>query len=123
MTAIESTAEALRCEQLRVTFWIRRAGSTHEVHAVDGVDVRVERGRILGVVGESGSGKSTLARALVGIQPATSGTVTCGDLVIDARRRAQRRVIGRRVAMIFQDPRSSLNPRISVAAAVADPLV
>jgi len=114
---------ALGCEDLCVTFTVSTPQGSHRVEAVRGVSLAVERGRVLGVVGESGSGKTTLARALVGLQPATSGSVRCGELDVADRSRAARRRLGRSVAMVFQDPRSSLNPRLSVRAVVADPLV
>jgi oligopeptide/dipeptide ABC transporter ATP-binding protein len=82
------------------------------LYAVDRVNLGVHRGEILGLVGESGSGKSTFARAIVGVEPLTSGDIRySGALRIDARRlRADRKI-----QMVFQDPYSSLNPRMSVA--------
>jgi peptide/nickel transport system ATP-binding protein len=77
---------------------------------------------VLGIVGESGSGKSTLARSLVGLQRPTGGRIRCGDLDVADRSAETRRELGRRVAMVFQDPRSSLNPRLSVRSVIADPL-
>ena len=116
----ESTA--LRCEDLHVRFVVRGAGGQHEIDAVRGVSLSIEPGTVLGVVGESGSGKSTLARTLVGLQAPTSGTVHCADIDVVDRSQATRRRLGRKLAMVFQDPRSSLNPRLSVEAVVADPL-
>lgn len=112
----------LHCKDLTVLF-PSRYGANVTVRAVDGISLEVAPSTCVGVVGESGSGKSTLARALVGLQRPTSGIVCCGDLNIGAIRRWQRKELGRRVAMIFQDPRSSLNPRLSVETVIADPLV
>jgi oligopeptide/dipeptide ABC transporter ATP-binding protein len=84
----------------------------HLLHAVDGVDLAVRRGEALALVGESGSGKSTLARAIAGIQPANRGQIKLDGKVLPARRRS--RADQRRVQMVFQDPYSSLNPRLTV---------
>ena len=83
----------------------------NELHAVDGVDLTVRRGEALALVGESGSGKSTLARALAGLQPVNSGEIRLDGKVLGARRA---RADQRRVQMVFQDPYSSLNPRLTV---------
>ena len=83
------------------------------LQALDGVSLNVEQGGSLGIVGESGCGKSTLARVIVGLQEPASGTVLVDGASVDGRRsRAQRR----QVQMVFQDPASSLNPRMVVGA-------
>jgi oligopeptide transport system ATP-binding protein len=81
------------------------------LRAVDGVDLTIERGEALALVGESGSGKSTLARALTGLVPLNAGEVKLGGRVLRGRRS---RADQRRVQMVFQDPYSSLNPRLTV---------
>ena len=87
----------------------RRPAST--VTAVDGVDLVVRAGETVGLVGESGCGKSTLARCVMGLYPATAGEIRYGGEPVGARlSRAQRR----QVQMVFQDPYSSLNPRMTV---------
>jgi peptide/nickel transport system ATP-binding protein len=90
------------------------------VRAVDGVDLAVRRGEVLGLVGESGCGKSTLGRMVAGIMPPTEGRVLIDgaprdSLHGDAARRARLRV-----QMIFQDPFSSLNPRLRVSDIVGE---
>ena len=92
-------------------------GRTH-VHAVDGVSFDVRRGRTLGIVGESGSGKSTIANALTGLVAPTSGTATLGGRDVLRADRGLRR----RLAMVFQDPFSSLDPRMRVGESIAEPL-
>jgi len=90
--------------------------------ALDGVTLRVESGRSVGIVGESGSGKSTLLRLLLGLDSPTSGTSTFRGEQLDRRDRGLLRRLRRDVQVVFQDPRSSLDPRMSVGAAVAEPL-
>ncbi|WP_027946519.1 dipeptide ABC transporter ATP-binding protein [Amycolatopsis taiwanensis] len=91
------------------------------VRAVDGVSLRIAPGEVLGLVGESGSGKSTIAGALTGLVPVSSGSVVVGGVDVASGRglRAARRQLG----MVFQNPASSLNPRATVGASVAEPLV
>ncbi len=89
------------------------------LHAVNGVDITLRKGDVLGVVGESGCGKSTLARMLLGLMPPSTGTVLLDGQDIHAM---PRRELARRVQPVFQDPYSSLNPRRSIASIVALPL-
>jgi oligopeptide/dipeptide ABC transporter ATP-binding protein len=90
------------------------------VRAVDGVDLGVARGEIVGLVGESGCGKSSLARAAVGLEPLAAGSVTFegeGVTVLGRRRRPDHL---RGLQMVFQDPYESLNPRRKVGELIAD---
>ena len=92
------------------------------VRAVDGVSFRVQPGETMGLVGESGCGKSTLGRALLRLEKAARGQVYAfGEDVTRLSERALR-PLRRRTAMVFQDPHSSLNPRMTVGAAIAEPL-
>jgi len=91
------------------------------VQAVDGVSLTLRRGRTLGLVGESGSGKSTLARLLVGVERPTRGQVLVDGVDVTTMSRAARRQLRRRVQMVFQDPYTSLNPRMSVGEIVGEP--
>ena len=90
---------------------------------VDGVSLRLESGRTLGLVGESGSGKSTLSRVVMGLLAPAAGRVLIDGLDVHASRGASLRGIRRRVQMIFQDPAGSLNPRLRVREIVAEPLI
>ncbi|MGH3703169.1 MAG: oligopeptide/dipeptide ABC transporter ATP-binding protein [Agromyces sp.] len=81
------------------------------VHAIDGIDLVVERGASVGIVGESGCGKSTLAKALVGLAPLSAGTFALDGERLGKRRTAQQT---RRIQMVFQDPSASLNPSMTI---------
>ena len=92
------------------------------VKAVDGVDFTVRRGETVGVVGESGCGKSTLASVLVGLQEPTAGQVLFHGKPISIRRAADRKRFGQDVAVVFQDPSTALNPRMTIQDILTDPL-
>ncbi len=92
------------------------------VHAVDGVSLTVDTGRVVALVGESGSGKSTVGRCAVRLTRPTGGTVRVAGLdVTELRGRALRRHRGA-AAIVFQDPASSLDPKMTVGDVVAEPL-
>jgi oligopeptide/dipeptide ABC transporter ATP-binding protein len=97
-------------------------GRRRQVHAVCGVSFGVGEGQTLGIVGESGCGKSTTARLLLGLMPATSGTVRfAGTDVLTAKSKALR-ALRRRLQMVAQDPYASLDPQMTVGASIAEPL-
>lgn len=98
-------------------------GAPGERRAVDGVDLRLARGDALGIVGESGSGKSTLVRILLGLDAATSGTVTFHGRAVQPGRPRSLRWFRREVQIVFQDPLSSLDPRMTIDDVVREPLI
>lgn len=93
------------------------------VKAVDGVDVQVTRGETLGIVGESGSGKTTLAKLFLLLERPTAGSLLFGGKEVEAFDRAALLQYRRAVQAVFQDPYSSLNPRMRVEDIVAEPLL
>jgi len=92
------------------------------VRAVDGVDVTCRPGRTLGVVGESGSGKSTLGFALLRLTALTAGTIRFGGTEITGFDRKAMRPLRRRMQIVFQDPFSSLSPRMSIQNIIGEGL-
>ena len=101
-------------------FLRRRATGT--VKAVDGVTLSLRHGEVLGLVGESGCGKSTLARAILQLVPTTGGTVVLEGKNLTLAGTAEVMRARRDLQMVFQDPFASLNPRLTVEAALAEPL-
>src|SRR5207237_2830616 len=92
------------------------------VRAVDGVSFTIASGRTLGLVGESGSGKTTVGRTMLRLQEPTSGKVLFDDNDVFALDATRLRALRRRMQIVFQDPYSSLNPRMTVEDTLREPL-
>lgn len=120
MAGATNSRRALKVRGLRVEFPGRRG---RRVHAVDGVDFDIAPGTTLGLVGESGCGKSTTGRAILRLVPVTGGQVWFGDTELTALNGRRMRAIRRQLQMIFQDPFSSLDARMRVGDAIAEPMV
>ncbi|WP_433228004.1 ABC transporter ATP-binding protein [Micromonospora sp. CA-248260] len=115
-----STATVAEIDDL--TVWFPSPGGP-PVRAVDGVSLTVRAGETLGLVGESGSGKSTTGLALLRLVDPTTGRIRVGGQDVTGWSRRRLRGLRRRVAMVFQDPQASLDPRLTVGASIAEPLV
>jgi oligopeptide transport system ATP-binding protein len=98
------------------------------VHAVEDVSFSVDPGQTLGIVGESGSGKSVTCYSLLGLIPQPPGRIHSGKAIFDGMdllavtEKQQRKIRGKRISMIFQDPMTSLNPFMKVSAQITEPL-
>jgi oligopeptide/dipeptide ABC transporter ATP-binding protein len=98
------------------------AFQSEKLRAVDGVSLEVRRGTTLGLVGESGCGKSTLGRVALRLEEPTAGVVRFGDTALTSLGGAALRRLRPKLQMVFQNPLGSLNPRMTVGQAVAEPL-
>ncbi|HEU5032615.1 MAG TPA: ATP-binding cassette domain-containing protein [Spirillospora sp.] len=120
-TASPQHEALLSLRDVRVSFPGRRRRARTEV--LKGIDLDVRPAETLGLVGESGSGKTTIGRAILGLVPVASGTVTFDGERIDTATAARRRALSRDLQVIFQDPYTSLNPSRTVGDTLAEPLV
>ena len=119
MSEASTHDDVLVANDLRREF---RVGGSRTVVAVDGVSLTLRRGRTIGLVGESGCGKTTTGRMLVGLDRPTSGSVSLdGEQLLRPNGSVSRRA-RRRVQMVFQDPQASLDPRMTAAQSISEPL-
>jgi peptide/nickel transport system ATP-binding protein len=102
----------------RLSAWVRR-GQVPVLRALDDVSLVVRKGEAVGLVGESGAGKSTLAQVIVGLREPTQGRVRLNGSELGIKRAGP---VRRRIQMVFQDPGSSLNPRLTIEQTIAGPL-
>ena len=118
-------ANIVEVDDLKVHFPIRSGifqSTQGTVKAVDGTTFEVRRGETLGLVGESGCGKSTIGRAMIRLREPTSGTVRFDGTDLAGLSRDDLRMMRRRMQIIFQDPYGSLDPRMTVAAIISEPI-
>ena len=123
---INNNETLLHVDDLKMHFPIYRGVFQRQVgavRAVDGVSFDVKRGETLGLVGESGCGKSTTGRTILQLYKPTAGSVTFEGTDIIKLKGEQMRQMRRKMQMIFQDPYASLNPRMTVAQLVGEPLI
>ena len=123
---IASEEPILQVDDMNVQFDIRTNkglfGSSIPLRAVDGISFDLARGETLGIVGESGCGKSTLARAVLQLVKPKSGSVLWLGQETAGMDRAQMKPLRKDLQIVFQDPLASLNPRMTIAASIAEPL-
>ncbi|MGY6499903.1 MAG: ABC transporter ATP-binding protein [Acidimicrobiales bacterium] len=114
------SAQVLDVDELTVYFESGRGRAP--IRAVDGVSLTLAPGETIGLIGESGSGKTTIGRAIAGLVPARSGRIRVNGIEIWKQRRREQRRLRSSVQVIFQDPSEALDPRMTVAASIREPL-
>ena len=115
----------IRLEDVTVTFKTRTGSILHpnKIQALKGVSLSLMPGETIGLVGESGCGKSTTANVMIGLQKPTTGKVYFKGVDVTNRTAADRRRIGRVISVVFQDPATALNARMSVHDQLLDPML
>jgi len=116
-----SAGPVVQARALEITYpgRLRRPG----FRAVDGVDLHIGPGEVLGLVGESGSGKTTIGRAIAGLTHVTGGSLEVLGVEMNGVRERTFRPVRKRIGFVFQDPATSFNPLLTIAQCVAEPLV
>lgn len=99
-----------------------KRGRVPAFRAADHIDLKIYQGEVLGLVGESGSGKTTIGRATIGLLPIHSGRLTVAGMDISKANREQLHALHHEVGIVFQDPSSSLNPRMTIGDSIAEPI-
>lgn len=115
----------LKVDNLKTYFPVKKGllkRTVGYIRAVDGISFGIKAGQTLGLVGESGCGKTTVARSIVRLVPATAGRVTFEQIDVLSADRVKLRRLRKDISLIFQDPFSSLNPRMTVGSIIGEPL-
>ena len=120
--SIDASDAILTMRGIRKVFHVRKGLKRLDIQALDGVDLTLRRSKVLGVIGESGSGKSTLANIVMGLEAPDAGQMIFDGAEIDMHSRRVRASIARDIQVVFQDPYSSLNPRMTVFQLLREPL-
>ena len=116
----------VEAEEVRVLFDLPKEGlfaPREIIAAVDGVSAEILEGEIIGVVGESGSGKSTFSRTILGLQKVTSGELQVLGQNLNSQKTSVAKALRKRMQVVFQDPYSSLNPRMTIEEILLEPLL
>ena len=126
ITPVADTPNLLEVKDLRVHFPIKRGlifqRQVAAVKAVDGVSFSIKPGETLGLVGESGSGKTTIGKAVVRLVKATGGSIRFDGQEVTSLNGSDLRAVRKRMGLVFQDPYSALNPRMTAGSIVGEPL-
>ena len=105
---------------------VKYTAEGQKIHAVNGITFSVEKGKTFGLVGETGSGKTSTAKAIMRILPDPPAKIEAGEIILDGvdllkiDEKAMRKIRGRRISMIFQDPMTALNPIMKVGEQIAE---
>lgn len=121
---VDPKVPIIKLEDIHVVFKTRTGSILHpnKVHAINGLSLELMPGETIGIVGESGCGKSTTANVMIGLQQPTSGKVYFKGVDVTKRTASQRKTIGRVISVVFQDPATALNARMSIHDQLMDPM-
>ncbi|ACQ79380.1 ABC transporter related [Beutenbergia cavernae DSM 12333] len=121
LEAFSAAEPVMAATGLEITY--PKRGRSPAFRAVDGVDLTIAPGEVVGLVGESGSGKTTIGRAVVGLLPVSGGSLRIGGVDMVGATAKDLRPLRSQVGIVFQDPGSSLNPRLPIGESIGEPLM
>jgi peptide/nickel transport system ATP-binding protein len=120
--AADAAATGFSLEAKALVIEYPSRGRVPAFRAIDGVDLTIGRGEVVGLVGESGSGKTTVGRAAVGLLPVAGGSLKVNGVELAGIKPKDLRAVRQDVSIVFQDPGSSLNPRLPIGESIGEPL-